>query len=38
MDVALELAQHAKVPMPLAALVDQLVKAINQEKMKALLA
>ena len=37
MDVALELAQHAKMPMPLAGLVDQLVKHINQEKMKALL-
>jgi 3-hydroxyisobutyrate dehydrogenase-like beta-hydroxyacid dehydrogenase len=38
MDVALDIAQHAKVPMPLAGLVDQLVKTINQEKMKALLA
>jgi len=37
MDVALELAQHVKMPMPLAGLVDQLVKHINQEKMKALL-
>ena len=37
MDVALELAQHAKVPMPLAGLVDQLMKRINQEKMKSLL-
>ena len=37
MDVALDLAQHAKVPMPLAALVDQLMKQINQPKMKALL-
>ena len=37
MDVALELAQDAKVPAPLAALVDQLVKGINQERMKALL-
>ncbi len=37
MDVALELAQDAKVPMPLAGLVDQLVKSINQDKMKALL-
>jgi 3-hydroxyisobutyrate dehydrogenase-like beta-hydroxyacid dehydrogenase len=37
MDVALDLAQDAKVPMPLAGLVDQLVKAINQDKMKALL-
>jgi 3-hydroxyisobutyrate dehydrogenase-like beta-hydroxyacid dehydrogenase len=37
MDVALELAQEAKVPAPLAALVDQLMKQINQDKMKALL-
>jgi 3-hydroxyisobutyrate dehydrogenase-like beta-hydroxyacid dehydrogenase len=37
MDVALELAQGAKVPMPLAGLVDQLVKQLNQERMKALL-
>jgi 3-hydroxyisobutyrate dehydrogenase-like beta-hydroxyacid dehydrogenase len=37
MDVALELAQEAKMPMPLAGLVDQLVKHINQEKMRALL-
>jgi 3-hydroxyisobutyrate dehydrogenase-like beta-hydroxyacid dehydrogenase len=37
MDTALELAQAAKVAMPLGGLVDQLVKAINQEKMKALL-
>jgi 3-hydroxyisobutyrate dehydrogenase-like beta-hydroxyacid dehydrogenase len=37
MDVALELAQNAKVPLPLSGLVDQLVKGINQEKMKALL-
>jgi len=37
MDVALELAQQAKTPMPLGGLVDQLVKTINQEKMKALL-
>jgi 3-hydroxyisobutyrate dehydrogenase-like beta-hydroxyacid dehydrogenase len=38
MDVALELAQEAKVPVPLAALVDQLMKGMTQEKMKALLA
>ncbi|HXJ01139.1 MAG TPA: NAD(P)-dependent oxidoreductase [Micropepsaceae bacterium] len=38
MDVALELAQDAKMPVPLAALVDQLMKGMNQEKMKALLA
>ena len=37
MDVALQLAQDARVPVPLAGLVDQLVKQINQEKMKALL-
>ena len=37
MDVALELAQDAKVPVPLAALVDQLMKGMNQQKMKALL-
>jgi 3-hydroxyisobutyrate dehydrogenase-like beta-hydroxyacid dehydrogenase len=38
MDVALELAQDAKASVPLAALVDQLMKGMNQEKMKALLA
>ena len=37
MDVALDLAQQAKVPMPLGGIVDQLMKGINQEKMKALL-
>ena len=37
MDVALELAQEAKVPVPLAALVDQLMKGMTQDKMKALL-
>ena len=37
MDVALELAQQAKFSVPLAALVDQLMKGMNQEKMKALL-
>jgi 3-hydroxyisobutyrate dehydrogenase-like beta-hydroxyacid dehydrogenase len=37
MDVALELAQSAKVPAPLGGLVDQLMKGINQERMKALL-
>jgi 3-hydroxyisobutyrate dehydrogenase-like beta-hydroxyacid dehydrogenase len=37
MDVALELAQHAKLPMPLGGLVDQLMKQLNQDKMKALL-
>jgi 3-hydroxyisobutyrate dehydrogenase-like beta-hydroxyacid dehydrogenase len=38
MDVALELAQDAKLAVPLSALVDQLMKGMNQEKMKALLA
>jgi 3-hydroxyisobutyrate dehydrogenase-like beta-hydroxyacid dehydrogenase len=38
MDVALELAQDAKLSVPLSALVDQLMKGMNQEKMKALLA
>jgi 3-hydroxyisobutyrate dehydrogenase-like beta-hydroxyacid dehydrogenase len=37
MDVVLEMAQDAKTPMPRAGLVDQLVKSIYQEKMKALL-
>jgi len=37
MDVALEMAQDAKAPMPLSGLVDQLIKTINQDKMKALL-
>ena len=37
MDTALELAQAAKVAVPLGGLVDQLVKGINQERMKALL-
>jgi 3-hydroxyisobutyrate dehydrogenase-like beta-hydroxyacid dehydrogenase len=37
MDVALDLAQAARVPTPLAALVDQLMKSINQERMKSLL-
>ena len=38
MHVALELAQTANVPAPLGTLVDQLMKGINQERMKALLA
>lgn len=38
MDVALDLAQQARVPVPLNGLVDQLMKNINQEKMRALLA
>src|SRR4051794_19851799 len=37
MDVALALAQDAKVPVPLSGLVDQLVKNINQDRMKALM-
>lgn len=37
MDVALELAQDAKCPVPLAALLDQPMKGMNQDKMKALL-
>jgi 3-hydroxyisobutyrate dehydrogenase-like beta-hydroxyacid dehydrogenase len=37
MDVALDMAQAAKCPVPLAGLVDQLMKGMNQEKMKALL-
>jgi hypothetical protein len=32
------LAQAAQVPAPLGTLVDQLMKGINQERMKALLA
>jgi 3-hydroxyisobutyrate dehydrogenase-like beta-hydroxyacid dehydrogenase len=37
MDHVLELAQAAKVPVPLGGLVDQLVKGVNQERMKTLL-
>jgi hypothetical protein len=37
MDVALRLAQDVKLSVPLSGLVDQLVKNINQDKMKALL-
>jgi 3-hydroxyisobutyrate dehydrogenase-like beta-hydroxyacid dehydrogenase len=37
MDVALDMAQATRVSAPLAALVDQLMKSINQERMKALL-
>jgi 3-hydroxyisobutyrate dehydrogenase-like beta-hydroxyacid dehydrogenase len=37
MAVALKLAGTAQVPTPLGGLVDQLVKGINQERMKALL-
>jgi len=35
--VALDLAQTAKAPVPLSALVDQLMKGMNQAKMQALL-
>jgi 3-hydroxyisobutyrate dehydrogenase-like beta-hydroxyacid dehydrogenase len=37
MDVALDLAQDAKFAMPLAALVDQLMKGMDQARMKALM-
>lgn len=37
MDVALEMAQAAKLPMPLAALVDQLMKGMDNAKMRSLL-
>ena len=37
MDVALDIAQYAKVPMPASWLVDQLVKSISQDNMKELL-
>lgn len=37
MDVALDLAQAVQHPVPLSGLVDQLMKGMNQEKMKALL-
>ncbi len=37
MHVALDLAQAANAPAPLGTLVDQLMKGINQERMKALL-
>ena len=38
MDVALDLAQEARIAVPLTALVDQLMKGMNNEKMKALMA
>lgn len=38
MDVALDLAQSAKLPLPLNGLVDQLMKTMNREKMQSLLA
>jgi len=37
MDVALDLAQDVKFAMPLAALVDQLMKGMDNAKMKALM-
>ena len=37
MDHVLELAQAAKVPVPLGGLGDHLVKGINRERMKTLL-
>jgi|SRR6185312_4215090 len=37
MDVALKLAKAASVPTPLGGLLEQLVKDINQDRMKALL-
>ena len=37
LDVAMDLAQQAKVPVPLSALVDQLMKGMNNEKMRALI-
>jgi len=38
MDVALDLAQSVKLPLPLNALVDQLMKTMNRERMQSLLA
>ncbi|WP_454856691.1 NAD(P)-dependent oxidoreductase [Rhizobium binxianense] len=38
MDVALDLAQAARLPLPLNGLVDQLMKTMNREKMQSLLA
>ena len=37
MDVALDLAQQVKLPVPLNALVDQLMKTMNRERMRSLL-
>ena len=37
MDVALDMAQSAKMPLPLAALVDQLMKGMDNARMRALL-
>jgi 3-hydroxyisobutyrate dehydrogenase-like beta-hydroxyacid dehydrogenase len=38
MDVALDLAQSVKLPLPLNGLVDQLMKTMNRERMQSLLA
>ncbi|MCA1404621.1 NAD(P)-dependent oxidoreductase [Ensifer sp. IC3342] len=37
MDVALDLAQSVKLPLPLNGLVDQLMKSMNRERMQSLL-
>ncbi|MBZ7927363.1 NAD(P)-dependent oxidoreductase (plasmid) [Ensifer adhaerens] len=37
MDVALDLAQSVKLPLPLNGLVDQLMKSMNKERMQSLL-
>ena len=37
MDVALDLAQSVKLPLPLNGLVDQLMKTMNRERMQSLL-
>jgi 3-hydroxyisobutyrate dehydrogenase len=37
MDVALDLAQTANLPLPLFGQVDQLVKTLGPDKVKALL-
>ncbi|MFQ0815727.1 hypothetical protein AVM02_09455 [Brucella anthropi] len=36
MDVALDLAQSVKLPLPLNGLVDQLMKSMNKERMQSL--
>ena len=38
MDVALELAQSVKLPLPLNGLVDQLMKTMDRDRMRSLLA
>lgn len=37
MDVALDLAQSVKLPLPLNGLVDQFIKSMNRERMQSLL-